>query len=402
MGFELRAWTPGELEKIVVKTEGYWVEYKDGKRILDMQSGNSAYILGYGNEEVIEAMNEQIRSVAFVRGNRGETAEICQEMAQLVCETGGFDVMSWAVTGSSAVEAAIAMNDTYWKRQKIERPYIISFTPGYHGTTHLTKAMGLPHLQEFGLERVLTCEAPRWMEEKDRAVEEDKSLKHLERLVERHKDKIGCIVMESCPWYQGILPWSENWWKTIRAICDKNDILMITDDVAVCWGKALHYHGYQVHGIQPDISALGKSLSAGYTPLGAAVGNAKVGAVLRKNEWEFGHTWQPNMMGIAAMKAVNNIIVREKLFEKAVGFSEKFKAIAESLKAQGYIKSYRHQGLFLAIDTDAYTTINNLVNAGLGATTAQMGTIKIIGNLVADDEYFAEMEKRLTVFFERQ
>jgi len=64
MGFELRAWTPGELEKIVVKTEKYWVEYKDGKRILDMQSGNSAYILGYGNEEVIEAMNEQIRSVA--------------------------------------------------------------------------------------------------------------------------------------------------------------------------------------------------------------------------------------------------------------------------------------------------------------------------------------------------
>ena len=107
-----------ELEKIVVKTEKYWVEYKDGKRILDMHSGNSAYILGYGNEEVIEAMNEQIRSVAFVRGNRGGTAEICQEMAKLVCETGGFDVMSWAVTGSSAVEAAIAMNDTYWKRQK--------------------------------------------------------------------------------------------------------------------------------------------------------------------------------------------------------------------------------------------------------------------------------------------
>ena len=63
---ELRAWTNGELDKIVTKTDRYWVEYSDGTRLLDVQSGNSAYILGYGNREVLNSLSSEVN---FVRGN---------------------------------------------------------------------------------------------------------------------------------------------------------------------------------------------------------------------------------------------------------------------------------------------------------------------------------------------
>ena len=402
MAYELRAWTPGELDKVVVKTEGYWVHYKDNPKILDMQAGNSAFILGYGNREVTEAMNEQINQIAFVRGNRGETCELSMEMGELLCSTGNWETYSWAVTGTSAMEAAVCMNDVYWKKLNFKRTQIVTFNPGYHGTSWLTKSMGLPHLSEFIPDRLLSCPAPIWKDIKDRDAAEAESLTRLESLVKRHAETIGCIVMETTPWFNGILPYSENWWKTIRSICDANDILMLTDDVAVCWGKGGSYHGYTVagYGIQPDISALGKSLTAGYTPLGAAVCNVKVSQVLQRVPWEFGHTHQPNMCGVAAMKKVNEIIVRDKLFERIPHIEAKMDGIAANLMEEGYITNYRRGGLFMALDTDKPTSISNFVRAGLGATTTNAGSLKVIGMLNADDNYFIEMEKRLMRFFE--
>lgn len=402
MAYELRAWTPGELDKTVIKTEGYWVHYKDQPKILDMQSGNSAYILGYGNREVTEAMNEQINEIAFVRGNRGETCELSVEMGELLCSTGNWDAFSWAVTGTSAMEAAISMNDVYWKKVNKHRTNIITFTPGYHGTSWLTKAMGLPMLSESPPERVINVNSPIWKKEEERAAAEKASLEHLHKQLERHDGTIGCIVMETTPWFNGILPWSENWWKEIRKVCDEKNILMITDDVAVCWGKGGGYHGYTVagYGIQPDISALGKSLSAGYTPLGAAVCNTKVASVLKTLSWEFGHTHQPNMCGVAAMKAVNNIIVRDKLFDRIPEIESKMDAIAQYMIDEKYIRTYRRGGLFMALDTDAITSIASFVKAGLGATTTNAGAIKVIAPLIADDEYFDQIERRLSRFFE--
>ena len=59
MPSELRAWTNGQLDKTVTKTEKYWVEYSDGTRLLDVQSGNSAYILGYGNKEILSSIDSR-------------------------------------------------------------------------------------------------------------------------------------------------------------------------------------------------------------------------------------------------------------------------------------------------------------------------------------------------------
>jgi adenosylmethionine-8-amino-7-oxononanoate aminotransferase len=405
--YELRNISHGEIEKTVVKTDRYWIVMSDGTKLLDMQSGNSAYTLGYNNTEIIEAMNDKLKNVTFIRGNTGETEADTKAMAQFAMNAGKFDVLAWAISGSSAVEAAIHMNDLYWKRVNPEKELIITMAPGYHGTTHLTRAMGNPYAMEFPHNRIRSVNAPTWQFYTEREKAEKTSLELLVKRFERDSKTIGAFVMETCPWIHGILPYSENWWKTVRELCTRYNINMITDDVAICWGKSLSYFGYSTAGynIKPDITAIGKALTAGYAPHGAALGNERIGSVLKVNEWEWGHTWQPNMAGIGAMKKVKEIIERDNLFEKGKNIVEKLTLIGEELKADGFVTNMRASGLFLALDTKVglgFQSISNFVKAGLTATTTQTGAIKIICNLLADDEYFFELRKRLRVFFEKQ
>ena len=393
MGYELRAWSKEPLDKVVTKTDRYWIEYSDGTRLIDLQSGNSAYILGYGNKEVMGALAPEVN---FVRGNRGETSELCIKMTDLVCSTGNWDVLSWAISGSSAVEAAIKMNDQYWGNQS---NYIVTFTPSYHATTFLTRDMSEVDSVSKRLKKVPT---PIWKDVKDQAKAEEKALKYLDLVIKSYNccgRKIGCIVMETLPWINGGIPWSKSWWKMIRHICDENDILMMSDDCAVCWGKGGDYHGYKRYGVQPDISALGKSLTAGYTPLGCAVANKKVGDVIKKKDWTWGHTWQPTMTGISAMNTVNDIIVRENLFSKCQGIEDKLRSVSESLLNKNYITGYRLSGLLLSLDAHRDLSQEELQESGIVLTKTRNKSMRIIANFLWDDEFFYEMEKRLSNFF---
>jgi adenosylmethionine-8-amino-7-oxononanoate aminotransferase len=405
--YELRNSADGEIEKIVKNTYRYWVEMNDGKKYLDIQSGNSAFILGYGNTEIIKAMADKIFSVSFLRGNTGETDVDTQELVSFVLSESRMSVMSWAISGTSAVECAIMMNDSYWKQVNAKKHLIVSCSPGYHGTSYLTRCMANPYSIEFPSDRLRCIRAPKWRNIEERADEEQRAIIELERRLSKFDDSsnVGAFIMETCPWMNGILPYSRWWWNSVRSICDKYKINFITDDVAVCWGKSLSYFGYSTAGynIQPDIIACGKSLSAGYAPIGFAVGNARIGEVLSTQEWGWGHTWQPYMAGIGAMKKVKEIISNNGLFHIAKNTVIRLEEIAKDLYNQGYLNCYRQEGLFLELDSKKpiLGVMGKLIRSGMLSTTTQDSSVRIIANLIADDEYFRELKARLNDFFSK-
>lgn len=405
--YELRNSADGELPKIVTNTHRYWVEMNDGKKYLDIQSGNSAFTLGYGHTEIVKAMADKITSVGFIRGNTGESDTDTQEMVHFVLSESRMSVMSWAISGTSAVECAIMMNDSYWKQVNPKKHLIVSCTPGYHGTSYLTRAMASPYKVDFPSDRLRCIRAPKWNTIEEREVEEERALAELEKRFTKFDDSsnVGAFIMETCPWMDGILPYSKRWWEGVRYLCTKYNINFITDDVAVCWGKSLSYFGYSTAGynIQPDIIACGKSLSAGYAPIGFAAGNSRIGEILSTQEWGWGHTWQPYMAGIGAMKKVKQIIQDNGLFHVAKRTVIRLDEIAKDLLNQGYVKSYRQQGLFLELDCKNPTVgvMGKLVRSGMLSTTSQNNSVRIIANLIADDEYFNELKTRLNDFFSK-
>ena len=373
---ELNESSPGEQKKLVTKTDGYWVEYSDGRRFIDLHCGNSAYILGYNDQDVLDSMRNY--PVHFLRGNTGETSELNEQLINDVCTKGNWSSVAWAVSGSDAVEAAIAMNDHYWSILGQDKRKILSFSPGYHGTTMLGR-----HLRgDFDyLGRAICAPATSWKVQEDQANNEHKVLTVVEYYLKKHKD-IGCIIMETIPWLNSVTPYSQHWWETIRRLCDEHDVLMIVDDVALCYGKNGHLFGYQKYGVQPDISSIGKSFTAGFSPLGAAVCTKRISEVLHTKPWTYSHTWSPNMQGVAAAVATTKKV--ESLLYRVPTITKELVSIGQELGL-----NYRGDGLLFCYDLPKDYSIADFVNhSRLSVTLRIPKCLMIIPPLIADDEYF--------------
>jgi adenosylmethionine-8-amino-7-oxononanoate aminotransferase len=372
---ELTQWSPGEPRKQVVRTNGYWIEYSNGERHLDVLSGNSAFMLGYNDQDILDAI--RANPVHYLRGTTGESAQVNDELVELICQEGNWASVAWAVSGSDAVEAAVAMNDNYWAYQNKKKTKILSFFPGYHGTTMLAK-----HLRgEYSyLNRSVTVLAPNWKHYSDQESAEAKCLERIRKKLEANPD-IGCVILETMPWFGHLTPYTVNWWKSIRQLCDEFDVLMINDDVALCWGKLGHLFGYQAYGVQPDIAVIGKALTGGYSPLGAAVCNQRVHDVLKTRTWLHGHTWAPNMWGVSAALVATKKI--QQLMHRADNIQLRLRAIGDELEL-----NYRGQGVAICYDFSYNVTWAEQSAVGLANNIEEHNAIKVFAPLIADDEFF--------------
>ena len=388
----LTFWEHSEVPKRIIKTDGYWIQYQgESQPCLDLTTGYGAFLLGYNNKQVLDSMRNI--DVQFLRGNSGDTCDQLEQIINTLCSKGNWDSVAWAVSGSDGVEAAIFANDMYWQMTSGYRSKIISFYPGYHGATFISR--NLRGDTEKDCTRATVLQSPQWHTLDQRPAAEEAVLLEIRNILENdHKKEYGCLIMETSPWINDMCPWSGHWWKQIRSICDEFGILFILDDVAVCWGKFGTWFGHQNFGVQPDISVAGKALTGGYSPLSAALFNHKVSSVIKNRSFDYNHTWAPNLWGVAASLAVTKIIEENNLLSRVKWINDKIKEIANDF---GCIS--RGDYLFMIMETPKIVTLGDLHNAGLssglpieGATT---GHIKFCLPLTVDDEYFHTLKTRL-------
>ena len=140
MGFELNYQSSEKYITEVIKTEKYWVHTNHGK-LLDTMMGNSAFIFGYDNKHIKDRMREVQDKIAFLNFKHNEICEENEELINKICELGNYSALGWAVSGSDGVECALAINDYYWETLREDKPQVVSFSPGYHGSTYIAKMM---------------------------------------------------------------------------------------------------------------------------------------------------------------------------------------------------------------------------------------------------------------------
>jgi adenosylmethionine-8-amino-7-oxononanoate aminotransferase len=394
--------TPIPLDKIKLKkTEGYWLYDQSGERYLDITSGGATFPLGYGNERIARAVYESLLKVSRCHTPLGYTTDEIEEMSDFLCKSGDWAGYVWATTGTGSVEAAIEISDAYWKSLGENKPYIVSFGKGWHGTSYLTKPMS--GLYPHDGTRTILLDTPIWKNGSEQVIEEERCLNDLKLLLESNPN-IGSVIINPSPWFNGVNIWSYHFFKELDKLRTKFKFLIISDDIASCWGKSKAFHSHTTiypEGIKPNISCLGKAITGGYAPLSATVVDNQV-KELTAGKIYYGHTFQPYVGGIAAMKATTEIILEEDLINYAQIIENNLSEIGEKLIKDGYIKSFRAFGLNVAYDIDNEINLNNLnltgIRArhyGLSKKYSALPVMRIMAPLIADEEYFVHLETLL-------
>jgi len=383
-----------EKQKIqVFKTEKYYVHTSYGK-LLDAHMGNTAFIFGFDNVHIKQKMRELQDKIAYVHCKPNEFCEENNELVAKICSKGNYAALAWAVSGSDGVECAIAMNDTYWRNLGTTKNKVICFSPGWHGTTYITRAMR----KEENLDKLIILDTPNWQNSNEQEQQENSLLQQIIREISLD-DNIGAIIYESIPWLRGIMPWSQNFHKKLRNICDEYKLNLILDDVMGGVGKLGEYFSFKKFGIQPDITILGKAFTGGYSPLSCACTTQKIADVIRDNHF-YSHTWQPNMGGVGAALGVLDIFDEKQLYNVEKNLCE----FGDLLVQKGLVEKYYCEGLifhantFHKIDVDRF--LENKIT-GLGGWDLEVENVSLVAPAIADDEYFDQLTNRVIQSLEK-
>jgi len=381
---ELNFKTTEEVVTEVFKTEGYWIHTNHGK-LLDTICGNMSFIYGYDNDFILNRMYEQQKQLAYLNFKHNEVCQANDKLVELICEEGKFKGVGYAISGTDGVECAVAMNIHYWRQVDPTRTTIVSFAPGYHGATYLCRAFR----GEETMPNVKVLRAPEWWRIEDRSQHETLAFERVKHLLETDKT-VGAIIMESIPWAESIRPWSTQWWQDIRSICTEHGVNLIVDDVMGGMGKLGYRFSHDRYAIQPDIVALGKALTGGFSPLSCACAVERISDVI-KDKWDYGHTWQPNMAGVGAALAVWEIFDSKNILD----IEDKLTMLGAKLKAIGLVTDFVVIGLIFSYKLTTPITSDTYVKHGLTGGPDVKYSISGCAPAIADAEYFKEFETRL-------
>ena len=374
---EFLEYDPNEKFRKVYNTDRYWVDTDIGTMI-DTMCGNAAYVWGYNNPKLNQALQEQCSSVQFLRGRNSETTELVLSVNEQLLQRSKMTGIIWAVSGSDSVEAGLRLSYQYWQEVDPRRTKTIAFAPGYHGATYLNKSL----IGERQNKDIITLPAP------DTHDHEEQVIELLKRVIESDRS-IGTVVFETIPWLNGIKPYSQYWWESVRLICDETGVLMFADDVWGGFGKVGPDFSHNSYNVIPDIVTMGKSLTGGYIPSGCALSNDKVTEVINNNTWSHGHTWQPQMLGMRLTQEVLSMFDYDHV--------QRIDQRQRQLCADLGIEFRGTNGLAKELLLGHTITGEHLDAAGLCNTQYTTDSVFLVTPFCEDAEYWFELEKRIKI-----
>lgn len=334
---------------MIVRGEGCWLVDDTGKRYLDACGGAYVANLGHGVSEVADAVAEQIRKVAYVNGTAftNEPAELLAAELRTLSPK-GLDFAYFLSSGSEAVEAALKLARQHWVESgKPEKHKIIARTPGYHGNTLLAlsasargayKKMFAPWLVPVTM---IPAPYPYRCEPGSPAM----TAEALEAaILKEGAGTVAAFIAEPVGGSStgGSVP-PADYFKRVRAICDKHGILFIADEVLSGAGRTGRWAAIEHFGVVPDIMTMGKGLSGGYVPLSAVLASRKVidpiakGSGAFKHAQTFSHSPAICAAGLAAVKHIKRHRLVERCAEMGAVLHRKIAALS-ALPAVGDVR----------------------------------------------------------------
>jgi adenosylmethionine-8-amino-7-oxononanoate aminotransferase len=350
---------------VAVSGSGLEIVDAQGRRYLDASGGAAVSCLGHGHPDVIAALHKQLDRLAYAH-TAFFTSEPAERLADRLMEyaPAGIDHVYLVSGGSEAMEAALKMaRQCFVETGEPQRRAIVARLQSYHGNTLGALATGGNAWRRRQFEPLLIethhidpCYAYRLQRdgESDRAYAERAAQALEDKLIEIGPERVIAFVAETVVGAtSGAVPPVGDYFKRIRAICDRYGVMLILDEVMCGMGRTGTLHACEQEGVAPDLMTIAKGLGGGYQPIGAVLLTRRIFEAFanRSGAFQHGHTYMGHPMAAAAALAVQDVIQRDNLIANVVAMGGLLqRSLAERFANNPFVGDIRGRGLFRALE----------------------------------------------------
>jgi putrescine aminotransferase len=348
---------------VVVEAEGAEVTLDDGRTMIDGPAGMWCVSVGHGRRELIEAGSAQLRQLAFSPLFGGMSTQpaidFCDRVTSLA--PGDLDHVFLVNGGSEANETAFKLARRYWYlRGRPEKAIVLAHDRGYHGVTGGTtwvtgleryhEGWGPPaadvghfpspyayRIQDEGeLDRVLS----------GRALED--------QILALGADAVAAVIVEPILGSGGVLVPPETYLQNLRAVCDRNEVLLIADEIITGFGRTGYWFSCERSGVVPDLLTFAKGVTSGYVPLGGTLIHSHVWETIYEAEGDpalmHGFTTSGHPVACAVALANIEVIDRDGLIDQVGERGAYLGQLLETLRDLPEVGDVRYHGLMAAVE----------------------------------------------------
>lgn len=351
--------------RIWVEGRGAILRDITGDEVIDGLSGLWNVNVGHGRRELAEAAMEQMCTLAFSSAYTGSTNLRAIDLAERLSELAYPSINTFFFTsgGAESTESAIKTARFYWKAVgKPDKVKVISRTFAYHGVTLAAmSATGMAAYWPMFEPRVpnflhIPSPYPYYFKGGDAQTTPGVAAANLleEAILREGPDTVAAFIAEPIQGAGGVIIPQDDYFPRIREICDKYDVLFMSDEVITGFGRTGRWFGLEHWGIEPDIMQFAKGITSGYIPLGGIGVSDTIREVINtvppEQRWMHAFTYSGHPTSCAVALANIKIIEEEGLVQRAAEMGQYFLDRLRTLESLEVVGEVRGKGMIAAVE----------------------------------------------------
>ncbi|MHA3703591.1 aspartate aminotransferase family protein [Jatrophihabitans sp. YIM 134969] len=347
----------------IVRGEGAYIWDDRGRRYLDGLAGLFVVQAGHGRTELAEAAYKQAQELAFFplwSYAHPQAVELAQRLADEA--PGDINKVFFTTGGGEAVETAWKLAKQYFKLMgKPLKHKVISRSVAYHGTPQGALAItGIPAAKQMfepltpGGFRVPNTNFYRATEHGDdlEAFGRWAADRIEEAILFEGPDTVACVFLEPVQNSGGCFPPPPGYFQRVREICDRYDVLLVSDEVICAFGRLGTMFACDKFGYVPDMITCAKGMTSGYSPIGACLVSDRIAEPFWTGTTSFphGYTFGGHPVSAAVAQANLDLFAREGLLQHVLDQEGAFRSTLEKLNDLPIVGDVRGDGYFYGIE----------------------------------------------------
>ncbi len=356
-----------------MSSEGAWVSDDKGKKCLDALGGIAVCALGHSNPAISKTLCEQTQRLMHC----SNLYQIPQQdnLAETLCSRAQMDNVFFCNSGAEANEAAIKLARLYAHQRLIENPQIVVMDGAFHGRTLATLTATGNRKIQAGFEPLVQgfLRAP---------YDDIDALNH----IATNSKNVVAALLEPILGEGGIVIPKPGYLRKVRALCDKNNWLMMLDEIQTGMGRSGEWFAWMHEGARPDVLTIAKALGNGF-PIGACMASGNAATLIQPGS--HGTTFGGNPLGCAVARTVIEQIDKNGYIARAAELGQLIlNGLRTRLDGCTAVRSIRGKGLLIAVqlNRDCPELMQRGIDKGILINVTAGNVVRLLPPYILSDD----------------